>query len=786
MVASFDFEPIFLAIVAPARGASRERPERPPLSASNDPTMNDASTTLPRRPNTLVADLTSGVVVFLVALPLCLGIALASDAPLFSGILAGIVGGLVVGAFSGSHSSVSGPAAGLTAVVSSLIADLGSFESFLLAVVFAGVIQVGLGLARAGGIAHFIPSSVIKGLLAAIGLILIFKQIPHLVGHDNDPTGEMSFQQPDGENTASELLRTASDLHLGAALIGLVSLALLLAWGKLFKGRRFPVPGPLVVVLLGAGLTFALEAAGPALSLNPSHFVQVPVADGIAGFFGLLQLPALGKLGDPRLYTAALTLALVASLETLLNLEAIDKIDPQKRVSPPNRELTAQGIGNIVCGLIGGLPVTSVIVRSSVNIDSGGKTKRATLIHGALLLLSVALVPAALNRIPLSCLAAILIATGMKLASRKLFREMWQQGWGMFVPFVVTVSMILLTDLLVGVLIGLAVAAAFILRRSQKQPVRQVIEKHLTGEVLRLELPSQVSFLNRLALSKALNEVPPRSQLLIDARQTNYIDPDVLSLLLEYKDETAPAREVQLSTLGLKTRYKEIEDRVQFVDYSTRELQERITPDQVLQVLKEGNERFSRGEPLLRNVAQLRAHTAENQHPIAVVLGGTSSRTPIEAVFDVGLGDISCVRTTGSYVGEGVLGSLEYAVEVDRVKLLVVLGHTRNLAVQMAIELRLGLLPESARPSSRHVQLLLDRLQGSIPQHVLQRWSAASPAERAELLDQTSRHHVEVTAQHLLDQSATIAQRVADKHLRVVGCMYDVQSGRAEFFDGAP
>jgi len=402
-----------------------------------------------------VADLLSGLVVFLVALPLCLGVALASNAPLFSGILAGIVGGIVVGAISKSQTSVSGPAAGLTAVVATQIASLGSFEAFLMAVAIAGVLQIVLGVIRAGAVADFVPSSVIKGLLAAIGLILILKQIPHLVGHDANPLGMLSFEEPDHENTISALVHTLRVIHPGAALIGAVSIAILLVWNQVEQLRRSLVPAPLVVVLLAVGLSLMLGRMGTDWSIGATHLVQVPVADSLAGFVGFLKWPDVSALANTHVYVAAVTIALVASLETLLNLEAVDKLDPRKRISPTNRELVAQGVGNVTAGLIGGLPVTSVIVRSSVNVNSGGRTSMATIIHGLLLLLCVGLLPTWLNRIPLSCLAAVLIVTGWKLANPKLFRQMWREGPNQFLPFVLTVSAILLTDLLIGILIGL-------------------------------------------------------------------------------------------------------------------------------------------------------------------------------------------------------------------------------------------------------------------------------------------------------------------------------------------
>ena len=733
--------------------------------------------------STLGADLSSGIVVFLVALPLCLGIALASDAPLFSGVVAGIVGGLVVGALSGSHTSVAGPAAGSAAVVASQIATLGSFEAFLLAVVLAGIMQVILGLVRAGGIADFFPSSVIKGLLAAIGLLLILKQIPHLFGHDSDPSGEMSFEQPDGASTFSELARTVSDLHLGAALVGVLSLFLLWAWAKIKFLKRSPVPAPLLVVLLGVGLGLIFDTFSQSSQwrIGVSHLVQVPVADGVGGLVGLLKLPDVSHITNPAIFMAAVTLALVASLETLLNLEAVDKIDPQKRVSPPNRELIAQGIGNITAGLIGGLPITSVIVRSSVNINTGGKTKLATIIHGALLVSSVALFPAWLNRIPLSCLAAILIATGFKLATPKLFRQMWDQGWGMFLPFITTVLMILFTDLLIGVLLGLAMSVAFILRNNQRRPLRRVLEKHIGDEVLRIELANQVSFLSRLALSRALNEVPRDGHVMIDARGTDYIDPDVLSMILEFQEEVAPARNIKVSTAGLRKLYHQTEDRIQFVDLSSRALQESITPDQVLGILKDGNERFVSGNPLVRDVPRARTQTRDKQHPLAVVFSGTSSRTPIEAIFDVGLGDISCVRTTGNWAGEGVLGSLEYAVALDGAKLIVVMGHTNNQAIKHAVE-HGGLAAGPTLADAKHIQHILSGIASSMKPDIVKRWHDASPEERETYVDAISRAHVERTIARIVTVSPAIKQRIEEGDVKVVGCMYNVQSGKAEFF----
>ncbi|HLT39955.1 MAG TPA: SulP family inorganic anion transporter, partial [Enhygromyxa sp.] len=539
----------------------------------------------------IARDMIASVVVFLVALPLCLGIALASGAPLISGLVAGIVGGIVVGSLSGSHTSVSGPAAGLTAVVLAQIATLGSFDAFLLAVVFAGVIQLGLGLARAGALSSFVPNSVINGLLAAIGVILILKQIPHVFGRDTDPEGEMRFEQPDRENTFSELLEITDSLHFGAAMVGLLSLLLLVVWERYKPLKQSRMPAPLVVVVLGLGLGALFEQLGGKWAISTSHLVQVPVVNGIGGLAGLLQFPDFSHWNNPGIYTAAVTIAIVASLESLLNLEAVDKLDPEQRASPPNRELFAQGVGNITAGLLGGIPVTAVIVRGSVNINAGAASKGSAIIHGLLLLLSVALLPTLLNKIPLACLAAILLVTGFKLASPKLIRQMWQGGKDQFIPFATTVLAIVFTDLLIGLGIGMAVSIGFILHRHARKPLRRIAEKHLDGEVLHIRLPEQVTFLNHISIELTLDNIPREARVLLDAEGTDYIDPDVLSLIREFRDVTAPARNIRLSMLGFADKY-EFDDEIQFVDYSTRELQDRVTPAQVLEILRTGNERF--------------------------------------------------------------------------------------------------------------------------------------------------------------------------------------------------
>ncbi|PRP96250.1 SulP family inorganic anion transporter [Enhygromyxa salina] len=727
---------------------------------------------------TLSSDLLSGAVVFLVALPLCLGIALASGAPLISGIISGIVGGIVVGSLSGSHTSVSGPAAGLVAVVLAQIATLGSFEAFLLAVMIAGVLQLGLGLAKTGALASFVPNSVIKGLLAAIGVILILKQIPHVLGHDTDPEGEMAFEQPDHENTFSELLAIAGDLHVGAAVIGVLSLALLLLWTRIEAVKRFPAP--LAVVIFGVGMTFAFDALGGPWAVSASHMVRVPEVEGVSGFVGLLTWPDFTQWSNPAIYVAAVTIAVVASLETLLNLEAVDRLDVEQRSSPPNRELLAQGAGNIVAGLVGGLPITSVVIRGSVNVQSGAKTKLSAIIHGVLLVVTVVGLPWALNRIPLACLAAILLLTGYRLASPAIIRKMWAAGRDQFIPFAVTVVAIVFTDLLVGLCIGMGVSLLFILSRQLRRPVRQISEKHLSGEVLHIELAEQVSFLNQTSLERVLEELPRGRHVLLDAQASVYIDPDVLALIRDYRDVVAPARGVKLSMIGFRDAY-ELEDKILFVDYSTRELQDQVSPDQVLEILRQGNQRFAEGRRLNRDLARQVGATAQGQHPLAVVLSCIDSRTPAELLFDVGLGDVFSVRVAGNVLSPKVLGSMEYGCEVAGSRLIAVVGHTRCGAVTAAVKQAVSPPPADEPPRCQHLHTILEDIEASVGEDVVREFEAASSERQDEMINDVARANVLATVRGVVSSSETIAKLVAEQRIAIVGVLYDVSTGTMEF-----
>ncbi len=489
------------------------------------------------------SDIPSGLVVFLVAIPLCLGIALASGAPLVSGLITGIIGGIVVGALSGSHVSVSGPAAGLTVIVLNAITDLGSFEAFLVAVILAGLIQLALGIAKAGIISHYFPSSVIKGMLAAIGLILILKQIPHALGFDQDYEGDINFSQADGENTFTEIAKSFDYMQPAAIIICLICLGIMLLWEipavKRIKLFRI-VPGGLIAVLAGIGMSLFFKNNNPAWALSPDHMVSIP-----KDFFGELYTPDFAILSNINLYISAVTIAIVASLETLLSIEATDKLDRFKRITSTNRELRAQGIGNILSGALGGLPMTSVIIRSSANIESGSRTKMSAIIHGFLLLGTVVLIPNILNMIPLAALAAILLLIGYKLAKIPLWIQMYKLGWDQFLPFSITIIGILFTDLLQGIVIGMLVSIFFILRNSYKTPYHFSENDSQAGKQIHIKLAEEVSFLNKGSVLLTLRNLPENSSVLIDGSNSKNIDYDVIEVIKNFK-KTAETKNINL------------------------------------------------------------------------------------------------------------------------------------------------------------------------------------------------------------------------------------------------
>ncbi len=522
-------------------------------------------------------DIPASIVVFLVALPLCLGIALASGAPLFSGIIAGIIGGILVGAISGSSLGVSGPAAGLAVIVAEAIKELGTdangnfdmmvgFQAFLVAGLIAGVIQIILGVLRAGVIGYYFPTAVIKGMLAGIGVTLILKQIPHALGWDKNPGGDWAYFQSDGHTTFSEIGYAFTNPTIGAVIIAVVSVLILILFQQKFMKKNKVlslVPGPLVAVVVAVLINQLFLSYVPTLGLmnetatvndavyQNNHLVNIKSADTSLPYLGLVTFPDWGVLSNPRIYVIGVIMALVASLETLLCVEATDKLDPRKRFTPTNRELLAQGSGNVVSSLIGGLPVTQVIVRSSANIDSGGQTKMSAIFHGIFLAIFVLALPSLLNTIPLSCLAAILLLVGYKLASVKVFKEVYTNGWSQFTPFIVTILFIVFTNLLVGIAIGLVLSVFFIIRRSMENGLysKFIEESEGTRDKIVIEFGQVVSFFNKGHLNKKLVEISDGTHVIIDGHKAKFIDYDIFDMLHDFRDN-AKSRDIELEFIG--------------------------------------------------------------------------------------------------------------------------------------------------------------------------------------------------------------------------------------------
>ncbi len=728
----------------------------------------------------ILQDFMSGIVLFLIAAPIGVGIAATLGLPAQAGLVAAIVGGLVVGSISGAKCSVTGPSAGLGMIIANELRVLESFERFWLALTLAGGIQFLFGRFGLGKLAYFLPSSVVRGLIAAVGMILILKQIPHMLGHDVDPMGEMSFWQPDRQNTFSELFQIPRDFFMSATLISAV--CLLIMYGQDILRRTSPwaslVPGPLLAIVVGTIIGLILKQADPYWGLEARHFLQMEAWNSGERWLGVVVVPNANELLNPIVYVFAMLIAVVASLESLLALEAVDRMDPEQRRSPPNRELMAQGIGNAVCGLLGGLPLTARLQFGYLNVMSGGKSQFATILHGAMLLGFVALIPLYLNSVPLACVAAVLFYLGTKLATPFLFKEIWSEGKYQFIPFLTTAIAIVFTEKLVGASIGLGVSLLFILTSSLRRPLRKVVEKHLTGELLHIEFPNQTSFLFRAGLEQAFRESKPGSHILLDAKQADYIDPDVLRLVKDFKEKIAPKKGVEVSLRGFHDRY-ELRDETRFVDYSTRELQEKLTPIDVLRILQEGNERFKKGESNYRDYAAQLTTTGAGQFPFAAVLSCIDSRAPVETILDLGLGDIFSVRIAGNVVGPKVLGSLEYACGVAGSKLILVLGHTKCGAVTASVKFFASGADLEQVTGCRHLGAIVDRITASINRE--QCLAAGEGEHFDQYVELVTKENVVQTVKQIVERSPILGQLASEGKIGVVGAVYDVAAGKVEF-----
>ena len=713
-------------------------------------------------------DLPAGLAVFLIAVPLSLGIALASGAPLFSGLIAGIIGGLVVAPLSGSVLGISGATAGIAVIVWSAIERLG-FNGFLLALFVAGIFQIIMGLSKAGVIAYYFPSSVINGMLSGMGLILFLKQIPHAMGYDRDYEGDTSFFQSDNYSSFTELGNMVEFSSPTAIVIALVSLAILVLWEQPFmkKQRFFQVfQGILIAILAGTLINVGLQSFYPELALGGGHLVMIPVLNNANDLWSQLHYPDFSQLNNPAIYLTALTLAVVASLKTLLAAEAVDKMDPYKRVTPTNRELIAQGIGNACSGLIGGLPLAQVIVRSSIGVQAGGQTKLTAIICGFLLLFSAVFIPTLINKIPLASLASVLLVVGYKLIRPKSFTLMYQAGMYHFIPFCITILGLIFTDLLFGLMIGLVAALFSILLENYKSAF-YLNESHIGNKTI-LRLSEHVSFLNKANIQRTFEHLPTYSEVVIDATRSKYIDYDVYEIIQNFKIE-AQHKRIKLTIENL--RGFGVLPPVENARALTYDTQQALTPTKVLALLKEGNERFVNNLKSNRNLLEQINDTRQGQFPLAIILSCMDSRTSVELIFDQGLGDVFSARVAGNIVNDDMLGSMEYACKVAGSKLIVVLGHSHCGAIKGAC----------ANVELDHLTGLLHKIKPAVEAVQAEGTVEASPSNE-RFIQKVANKNVQLTVEQIKSKSRVLDTLLKNGEIDIVGGMYDIETGKVKFY----
>jgi len=740
--------------------------------------MNTRATETPQNSNfkinngrlfaNLKYDFPAAIAVFLIAVPLSLGIALASGAPLFSGLIAGIIGGVIVAPLSGSALGISGATAGIAVIVWSAIDKLG-FNGFLLALVVAGFLQIIMGLSKAGVIAYYFPSSVINGMLSGMGLILFLKQIPHAMGYDRDYEGDTSFFQSDNYSSFTELGNMLEFSSPTAIAIAIVSLAILILWEQPFmKGRRFfqLFQGVLIAILAGTLINLGLQHFYPEWALSGNHLVMIPVLNNASDLLSQLHYPDFSQLNNPAVYLAALTLAVVASLKTLLSVEAVDKMDPYKRVTSTNRELIAQGIGNACSGLIGGLPLAQVIVRSSIGVQSGGKSKLTAIIGGFLLLFSAIFIPTLINKIPLASLASVLLIVGYKLIRPKSFVLMYNAGMYHFIPFCITILGMIFTDLLFGLIIGLAAALFSILLENYKSAF-YFNESHIGNKTI-LRLSEHVSFLNKANIQRTFERLPDYSEVVIDATRSKYIDYDVYEIIENFKIE-AQRKRIKLTIENL--RGFGVLPPVENARALTYDTQQALAPDKVLTLLREGNERFVNNLKSNRNLLEQVNDTRQGQFPIAIILSCMDSRTSAELIFDQGLGDVFSARVAGNIINDDILGSMEYACKLAGSKLIVVLGHSHCGAIKGAC----------ANVELDHLSGLLHKIKPAVEAVTAEGDTEISPGND-RFIQKVANKNVQMTVEQIKSKSRILGTLLKNGEIDIVGGMYDIETGKVKFY----
>jgi carbonic anhydrase len=714
----------------------------------------------------LEKDIPAGIVLFLVALPLCLGIALASGAPLISGLISGVIGGLVIGYISKSGTSVSGPAASVSAVVLVAIQTLGGFELFLVALVIAGLIQILLGIVKAGLIAEYMPTSIIKGLLAAIGVILILSQLPYAIGLEFDMELFLNFST-DYIGNAGEILALFYDsFSAGAVFLTLFSLFILIYWEKTPLKNFKLIPPALIVVILGVVINFIFKHFIPSLYLDGMHLVNIPKVESV---FSIITFPDFTVIGNPEIWTTAITIAIIASVSTLLNIEATDNIDPHKRKTPPNRELIAQGIGNTLSGLIGGIAITSVVVRSSVNIEAGGQTKLTTILHGFLLLISVLFLSSVINLIPLATLSAILLLVGYKLASVSVLKKMYKKGWSQFIPFIVTILAILLTDVLVGVLIGSGLSVFFLLRGNYYNPFFIENNKLVHGEVIKLELSNEVSFLNKASIKNTLWNVPDNSKVIIDATFSSYIDLDVVEILQDFENTFAKAHNIEVNMIGLKESY-DLGEEIDFVDKDLEKAKLKSTPEDILEYFIEGNKNYINGKLISHRLRNKELTDFVTISPLAVILTCIDFREPVNMLINTGMADLTILKAAGNLADKDVLKNIEIACKKQGAKLILFAGNSENSLIKEALRAHL----------KGEVSYLNPLIEEAVAAMHIEKMELTTE-NRTALADEISRFNAKSSLEKLIANNEYLYKKVEEGKIGVATAFFDRTTAKVTF-----
>ncbi len=713
-------------------------------------------------------DFKASINVFFISIPLCLGVAVAANAPVQAGIISGIIGGIVVGLCSGSHVNVSGPSPAMIATIYSAMLHFKDYRIFLCALFLSGIIQIIIGIIKLGRFGRYVPLNVINGLLFAVGAILIFNQFPVLIGYSTVSTGDFDFFKTNSnDNTLKILYHAISHLDLACTIIGFISILIVLFYDKISKKFKTQNIGSLIVVIFGIVSVIVLNYIGDnfsTLPLTDKQLVQLPVfTSSISGrFFDLIMHPNFSYLCRLDVLYIAVIIGLIGSVESILSTEAGDKLDKEKRHTSLNRELLAQGAGNVVAGLLGGIPITALVLRTSVNINAGAKTKSSAIINGFLLFLAVLLIPNILNQVPLAALAAVLIMSGIKLIIQVDLKKIYKRGHSSFIPFGITVATIFFTNLLEGVLFGLIASAFFVLKSHQKNPFKSMYDKYSVDEAIRIKLPRQVSFLNKITFVDLIKSIPANSTVMIDAEECQYIDYDILDIIKDFNDFYAPNHNIKVTLNGFLEKY-EIKNSP-FIATITKEQQEKMTPDQVLEWMIAGNKRFINGEHIYHSIIKQRQSTAtQGQHPMAVILSCIDSRSAPELIFDLGIGDAVSIRIAGNIVNEDIISSIEFSCKELGTKLIVVLGHTACGAINAVCD---GYSKNVARSILDKINPIVAKVKDYIPKNIL-----GEEVIKMNVINSTN----------LIEKSAIIKEMIDSKEIKIVSAVYNIATGVVEF-----